>query len=190
MTDDPGLRIGVLGALQGCRDGKPITMPRGRAAVLLAALALSAGRPVGSARLAELIWDDDDRPERSRARLQTVVARLRGLLPGTVVTAGDGYLLDVEPAQTDLGRFRQLVRAADQPAPGQPAPGQPATADAALARLDEAGGLGRGEALASVRLAALDRDVIPGLVEEYLTAVQQRATLGLAAGRSEPLTAE
>jgi DNA-binding SARP family transcriptional activator/uncharacterized protein HemY len=178
MTDDPGLRIGVLGPLQGTRDGAAITMPRGRAAVLLALLALSPGRPVGSARLAELIWDDDDRPERARARLQTVVARLRGLLPATVVTAGDGYLLDIAPGQVDLWRFRRLVQDAGRPAAG------------ALARLDEAIGLWRGEPLADVRSPALDRDVIPGLTEEYLSAVQQRAGLGLAAGRAEPVTAE
>jgi DNA-binding SARP family transcriptional activator len=178
MTDDPGLRIGVLGPLQGTRDGAPISLPRGRAAVLLAVLALSPGRPIGSARLAELIWDDDDRPERARARLQTVVARLRGLLAGLVVTAGDGYLLDIEPAQVDLWRFRQLVQDAGR---------SPASA---LAGLDEAVGLWRGEPLADVRSAALDRDVIPGLTEEYLSAVQQRAGLGLAAGQAEPVTAE
>jgi DNA-binding SARP family transcriptional activator/tetratricopeptide (TPR) repeat protein len=178
MTDDPGLRIGVLGPLQGTRDGAAITMPRGRAAVLLAVLALSPGRPVGSARLAELIWDDDHRPERARARLQTVVARLRGLLPATVVTVGDGYLLDIVPGQVDLWRFRQLVQDAGRPAAG------------ALDRLDEAVGLWRGEPLADVRSPALDRDVVPGLIEEYLSAVQQRAGLGLAAGRVEPVTAE
>ncbi|HEY2520882.1 MAG TPA: BTAD domain-containing putative transcriptional regulator [Streptosporangiaceae bacterium] len=185
MTDDPGLRIGVLGPLLGTRDGAAITMPRGRAAVLLAVLALSPGRPIGSARLAELIWDDDDRPERARARLQTVVARLRGLLPAMVVTAGDGYLLDIDPGRVDLWRFRQLVQAASQPPAGA---GPPSAA--ALDLLDEAVGLWRGEPLADLRSAALDRDVIPGLTEEYLSAVQQRAGLELAAGRAEPVTAE
>ncbi len=178
MTDDPDLRIGVLGPLQGTRDDVPITLPRGRAAVLLAVLALSPGRPIGSARLAELIWDGDDRPDRARARLQTVVARLRGLLAGLVVTATDGYLLDVEPTQVDLWRFRQLVQDAGRSPAG------------ALAGLDEAVGLWRGEPLADVRSAALDRDVIPGLTEEYLSAVQQRAGLGLAAGQAEAVTAE
>src|ERR1700752_761908 len=113
MTADGGLRIGVLGPLQGTRDGAAITGPRGRVGVLLAVLAMSPGHRVGGGRLAELIWDDDQ-PERARARLHTVVARLRGLLPGVVVTAGDGYLLDIAPAQVDLWRFRHLVQAAGQ----------------------------------------------------------------------------
>jgi DNA-binding SARP family transcriptional activator len=60
-------------------------------------LAMSVGRPVGAGRLAGLIWDGDQ-PEHSRARLPTVVARLRAIVPGAVVTTGDGYLLD-EPRQ-------------------------------------------------------------------------------------------
>ncbi|HWG13532.1 MAG TPA: hypothetical protein VG268_09705 [Streptosporangiaceae bacterium] len=136
MTGDTGLSIGMLGPLQGARDGEAIAMPRGRPAVLLAALAMSPGHPVSGTRLAELIWDDDERPDRARVRLQTVVARLRRLLPGVVVTTGDGYLLDVDPAQVDLCRFRDLVRAAGR-APGP----------TALSKLDEAAGLWRGVAL-------------------------------------------
>jgi DNA-binding SARP family transcriptional activator len=48
--------------------------------VLLAVLAMSAGRPVGADRLAGLLWDDD-RPEHPRASLHTVVARLRTIAP-------------------------------------------------------------------------------------------------------------
>ena len=60
------------------RDGAAIGLPRGRAGVLLAVLAMSAGRPVGTGRLTGLIWDSDQ-PAHARASLHTVVARLRGL---------------------------------------------------------------------------------------------------------------
>jgi DNA-binding SARP family transcriptional activator len=168
---DPRLRIGVLGPLLVIRDGAAITLPRGRAGVLLAVLAMSAGRPVGNGRLAGLIWDTDQ-PAHARASLHTVVARLRGLVPGAVVTAGDGYLLDVDPGQVDLLRFRCLVREADEADGSGPA----------LGLLDQALGLWRGEPLADLRSAALDRDVVPGLTDEYLAAVQYRAGLALAAG--------
>ena len=66
VTGDAGLRIGVLGPLLVIRDGAPVMLPRGRTGVLLAALAMSAGRPVGTGRLTGLIWDGEQ-PEHSRA---------------------------------------------------------------------------------------------------------------------------
>ena len=171
VTGDPRLRISVLGPLLVERDGAAITLPRGRAGVLLAVLAMSAGRPVSTGRLAGLIWDSDQ-PDHSRASLQTVVARLRGLVPGVVVTVGDGYLLDIDPDQVDLLRFRRLVREAGEAGGPGPGPGL----------LDRALGLWRGEPLADLRSVALDRDVVPSLTDEYLSAVQRRADLELAAG--------
>src|SRR5689334_3518947 len=179
VTGDAGLRIGVLGPLLAIRDGAPAMLPRGRTGVLLAALAMSAGRPVGTGRLAGLIWDGEQ-PEHSRASLHTVVARLRGIVPGMVVTVGDGYLLDIEPDRVDVLRFRRLVREA----------GKAAEPGAALGLLDRALGLWRGEPLAGLRSAALDRDVVPGLTDEYLSAVQRRAGLELAAGRCDRVVGE
>jgi DNA-binding SARP family transcriptional activator len=154
------------------QDGAAVRLPRGRAGVLLAVLAMSAGRTVGNGRLAGLIWDDDQ-PEHSRASLHTVVARLRGLVPGAVVTVGDGYLLDIDPERVDLLRFRRLVRDAGEAADPGPA----------LGLLDQALELWRGEPLTDLKSAALDRDVVPGLTDEYLSAVQQHAELELAAGQ-------
>jgi tetratricopeptide (TPR) repeat protein len=79
-----------------------------------------------------------------------------------------------------LLRFRRLVRAAA--VAGDP--------DTARDLLDEALGLWRGEPLADLRSAALDRDVVPGLIDERLSAVQQRADLDLAAGRNDRVIAE
>ena len=179
VTGDPRLRISVLGPLLVERDGAAITLPRGRAGVLLAVLAMSAGRPVGAGRLSGLIWDISQ-PANSRASLHTVVARLRGLVPGVVETAGDGYLLDVDPDDVDLLRFRRLVRRAGEA-------GDPASA---LELLEQALGLWRGEPLAGLRSAALDRDVVPGLTDEHLAAAQRRADLELAAGHHDRVIAE
>ena len=87
MDGDEGLRIGVLGPLVVTRDGAAVRLPRGRSRVLLAVLAMSAGYPVGVGRLAELIWSEEQ-PERVRASVQTVVARLRVVVPDAIVTAG------------------------------------------------------------------------------------------------------
>ena len=140
---------------------------------------MSAGHPVGITRLTELIWDDEQ-PEHARARLQTLVARVRGQVPGVVVTAGEGYLLDVDPDAVDLWQFRRLVRAA----------GEASSPAAALGLLDQALGLWRGEPMADLRSTALDRAVRPALTDEYLSAVQHRADLGLAAGRYDQITVE
>jgi DNA-binding SARP family transcriptional activator len=179
MAGNGGLCIGVLGPLSGTRGGIAVRLPGGRAGVLLAVLAMSAGNPVGTGRLAELVWPED-RPERVRASLQTLAARLRAVLPGVVVTAGDGYLLELDPDQVDLLRFRGLVRAAERAGDNA----------GALGLLDQALGLWRGEPLAGLRSSALDREVVPGLVDEHLAAMQRRAGLELAAGRHDRVIAE
>jgi DNA-binding SARP family transcriptional activator len=179
VTGDAGLRIGVLGPLRVTQGSAAVWLPRGRAAALLAVLAMSAGRPVSNARLAGLLWDDDQ-PEHSRASLHTVVARLRGLVPGAVVTTGDGYLLQIDPEQVDLLRFRRLVREA----------GAAPDAGSAIGLFDQALGLWRGEPLADLKSAALKRDVVPGLTDEYLSAVQQHAELELAAGQPARVIAQ
>jgi DNA-binding SARP family transcriptional activator len=140
---------------------------------------MSAGQPVSVGRMAELIWPDEQ-PERVRASLHTLVARVRGGVPGTIVTVGDGYLLDIDPDHVDLLRFRRLVRAA----------GGVGDQAAALGLLDQALALWRGEPLADLRSAALDRDVTPGLTDERLSAVQQRAECALALGRHDRVIAE
>jgi DNA-binding SARP family transcriptional activator len=173
------LCVGVLGPLLVTRDGAAVGLLRGRPGVLLAVLAMSAGRPVGADRLAGLLWDDD-RPEHLRASLNTVVARLRRMVSGAVVTVGDGYLLDISPDHVDVLRFRRLAREAGE-ADGRAS---------ALGLFDQALDLWRGEPLADLGSAALARDVVPGLTDEYLSAVQRRADLRLEAGQGDLVIAE
>jgi DNA-binding SARP family transcriptional activator len=179
VPGDADLQVGILGPLLVIRDGVTVRLPQGRVGVLLAALAMSAGRPVGTSRLIELLFDGDQ-PEHSRASLQSVVARLRGVVPGVVVTAGDGYLLDSDPDLVDVLRFRRLIREA----------GRVGDYAVAAGLLDQAVGLWRGEPLADVRSAGLERYVVPALTDEYLSAVQWRAGFELAAGRYDRVIAE
>jgi DNA-binding SARP family transcriptional activator len=147
--------------------------------VLLAVLAMSAGRPVSADRLAGLLWDDDW-PEHLRASLHTVVARLRRMVPGAVVTVGDGYLLDISPDHVDVLRFRRLAREA----------GEADDRGTALGLFDQALDLWRGEPFVDLGSEALARDVVPGLTDEYLSAVQRRADLRLEAGQGDRVIAE
>ena len=179
MAGDKGLRFCILGPLLVLRGGVAVSLPHGRVSVLLAALAMSPGQQITADRLADVLWPEK-RPERVRDSLQTQAARLRAVVPGVVVTAGDGYLLDVDADQVDLLRFRGLARAAEQAS----------EAEVALSLLDQALGLWRGEPLAGLRSAALEREVVPALVDERLAAVRRRAELELAAGRHDRVIAE
>src|ERR1700722_15744389 len=175
VTGEAPLCVGFLGPLLVTHDGAAVRLLRGRPGVLLAVLAMSAGRPVGADRLAGLLWDDD-RPEHLRASLHTVVARLRRMVPGVVGTVGDGYLLDISPDHVDLLRFRRLAREA----------GEADDRASALGLFDQALDLWRGEPFVDLGSAALTRDVVPGLTDEYLSAVQRRAAPGLAGGGGDP----
>jgi tetratricopeptide (TPR) repeat protein len=91
-----------------------------------------------------------------------------------------GYLLDVDPDQVDVLRFRRLAAEAA----GLPDPVK------SRDMLGAALGLWRGEPLEGLHSETLHRDVQAGLAEERLTAIQRRIDLDLAAGRHGELVAE
>jgi DNA-binding SARP family transcriptional activator/DNA-binding NarL/FixJ family response regulator len=145
--------VGLLGPLRVTLDGNPVGTVGPRARGILAILALFAGRPVPSDLLIDRLWGDEPPPS-ARNTLQTHVTHLRQVLepgrrprvaPRLLVTVGDAYLLDVEPAAVDAHRFEAHVRAA-------------ARAVTPAARRDEARRaleLWRGEPLADVAAAGL-----------------------------------
>lgn len=82
----------------------------GQRARLVAALAL-IGRPsVGPAALIEWMWDDP--PPTARQQLHKLVAGVRVLVPGMVVTESAGYRL-AERVSTDIAEFRRLAAGDD-----------------------------------------------------------------------------
>ena len=106
----------VLGVVEIDGHGTPRSQAQ---RTMLAALALDAGVVVSRARLAELIWGDDQ-PENPDASLQNHVSRARKVLgPGMVIAAtGTGYRLDVEADRLDTAVFDRRFRQAcsSQPA--------------------------------------------------------------------------
>jgi DNA-binding SARP family transcriptional activator len=174
------LSVGVLGPLEVRRDGLVVVVPRGRSGVVLAVLALSAGRPVSFEVLADHAWGEQ-LPLSARASLHNQVMRLRRILGADVIrTVPGGYLLDVDPDEVDVLRFRRL--AAEAGSLPDPVKSQD--------MLGAALRLWRGEPLEGLRSETLHRDVRAVLDEERLTAVQRRIDLDLAAGRSGELVAE
>jgi DNA-binding SARP family transcriptional activator len=171
--------VRVLGPLEVVADGDPVEVPGTKPRVLLAVLALAAGRPVVVDAVAEVLWGDEP-PASLRGSLQTYVMRLRRVLgPGTIETVPGGYQLRVGTG-VDLLRFRDQVAAAAGLA--DPA----AERDALVAAL----ALWRGEPLAGLRSDELDRRDVPRLVEERLAVLERRIDLDLALGRYAEVVAE
>ncbi|HWJ09186.1 MAG TPA: BTAD domain-containing putative transcriptional regulator [Nocardioides sp.] len=109
----------LLTLLDGVRwAGTPITGDRPQA--LLAALA-DAGRTVGTQRLVDLVWGEDE-PTNPGKALQVLVSRVRAVVgAGTLVTDGDGYRLAVAPEQVDASHLHRSVRRAREALAADPA---------------------------------------------------------------------
>jgi hypothetical protein len=77
--------------------------------VVLAALAVRAGRPVGTDQLVDALWGE--RPPASAHKiLQGCIVRLRKVLgPDAIETSPRGYVLAIPPDQLDSRRFERLV---------------------------------------------------------------------------------
>jgi DNA-binding SARP family transcriptional activator len=158
-----------------------------RARVVLATLALNAGRVVSMNRLIAAVWPDEP-PATAVTQIHVCVSALRRALTDLgvaaardlIVTAPPGYVLRAAPDQIDLSRFDELLTeartAADDGDPHQ-----------AAALFREALALWRGPAL----------EGFPGLVveatrleERRLAAVEERAEADLALGRAADLVPE
>ncbi|MFI7125834.1 AfsR/SARP family transcriptional regulator [Nonomuraea sp. NPDC050153] len=150
---------------------------------VLATLLLEMGRPVPVARLATALWGAEP-PEFSRNAVQGHISRLRRLLAPfpevALVTSARGYRLTVERERIDLYRFRELVREAG----GETEP------ERAVGLLRSGLALWQGAPLADVSGRWLPDVVVPGLEEERLAALEQRAALDLRQGRHQEVAAE
>jgi DNA-binding SARP family transcriptional activator/Tfp pilus assembly protein PilF len=178
--------FGVLGPLL-VRDGESVIgVPAGRQRVLLAALLMRAGAVVSADALAEVVWDGTP-PGGAGTTLRSHVSRLRQILGpaagARVVTRYPGYLIEASEGEVDLLRFRRQYRDGAAAIRG----GDWARAFETLA---EALGLWRGEPLADVPSDVLRRDVVPGLEELRLQALEWRMDAGLQLGRHGELVPE
>ncbi|MEU7858707.1 BTAD domain-containing putative transcriptional regulator [Nonomuraea sp. NPDC049141] len=167
------LAVELLGPLRVSVAGRPVELPPGRQRVLMAVLAMSAGRTVPTDRLATAVWGTDPRGD-PRVNLRTTVKRVRRAL-GTVeliVSRSGGYLLAAEPDQVDALCFGLLLD-------GAAAAPDPA---AERSRLAEALALWRGTPFDGIRSDWLEHFVAPALQDRYLTALERRVDLDLAHG--------
>ncbi|NUR30651.1 MAG: AfsR family transcriptional regulator, partial [Catenulispora sp.] len=99
-----GIRFGILGPLlvEDSAGPRPIAAARQRA--LLAALLLTAPRPVAAADLAEQVWNLEP-PAGAAGTLHSYVSRLRtalGPVGDRIKTQSSGYAVELGPGELDI----------------------------------------------------------------------------------------
>jgi DNA-binding SARP family transcriptional activator/tetratricopeptide (TPR) repeat protein len=170
--------VEVLGRFGVRLGGRPIDLPPGRQRVVLATLAMSAGRAVSVDRLTDIAWGED-LPENARRSLQTHLTRLRQALGSDAITTEPaGYGLRTVPDNVDALRFLRLVeRAGNEP-------------DVERELLVEALRLWRGDAFEDLDSDRLREVEGRRLSEQWLTAVERRIDLDLADRRARDVIPE
>src|SRR6266487_4965071 len=177
----------VLGPTELWSAGQQCDLGPARVRSVLAILLLTPRTIVPAGALIERLWDAEP-PPKAREGLSVYVTRLRASLrdaaAGGVRLAGraSGYVLDVDPEEVDLHRFRRLRRQAD----ALIASGDN---DHAAMLLREADGLWRGQALAGIRGDWVAR-MRASLEEERRAAILQRVECELELGRHADLVGE
>src|SRR5690349_15139930 len=99
-----GIRFGILGPLlvEDSTGPRPIAAARQRA--LLAALLLTAPRPVAAADLADQVWNLEP-PAGAAGTLHSYVSRLRtalGPVGDRIKTQSSGYVVELGPGELDI----------------------------------------------------------------------------------------
>jgi DNA-binding SARP family transcriptional activator/tetratricopeptide (TPR) repeat protein len=182
----PGPAFRMLGPLEISGPAGAVRMPPGRQEVILAALLLERNRVVSTSYLVDLIWDEIP-PETARTQVQICVSRIRkefatASVPASIVTRPQGYLLQVDDAETDIGVFdNQVAQAHALAREGRVA--------GAVDLLRTAAALWRGTCLGQIPSETLARKALR-LDEERLAAVESRLELELALGRGHQLVGE
>lgn len=100
------LLVHLMGSVRLVRDGEPVAVGGPKQQVVLAVLALSAGRRVSTDRLVDVVWGENP-PASARRTVQSYVASLRRALGAgaALEPSQNGYTLDVERSMVDLLAF-------------------------------------------------------------------------------------
>ncbi|MBB3040733.1 BTAD domain-containing putative transcriptional regulator [Nocardioides soli] len=196
------MEVSVLGPVEVRLAGAPVDLGTPKQRALVAALALSGGRPVSVDGIVDLLWGDGA-PPGVTGTLQGYVSHLRRVLePGrqrrapaeVLVTVAPGYALRVPGDDLDAHRFERAV--SDEHRRLQPLPvwgaaplGEP-DLERSAAALAEALDLWRGTPYAELGDADPAVAERARLEELRLVAVEDRAVVELALGRHAAVVAE
>ena len=174
----------LLGPIEAVRDGRSLPLGGPKQRAVLALLLLHANEVVSRDRLIEALWADRE-PGTAGHSLDVQVSRLRKAFEPDepLVTRAGGYALEVEPEQIDAHRFEGLLEDGRR----ANAAGKPADA---LAVLEDALALWRGEALGDLAYEEFARTEVERLGDLRLVAVEERIEAELALGHHDRLVPE
>jgi DNA-binding SARP family transcriptional activator len=166
------IAFGILGPLEARREGEELALGGRTQRAVLALLLLDAGRVVSIDRIAEELYAGAV-PATAVTQVHRQVSELRRVLGEEVIeTRAPGYVLHADPAGIDLRRFELLCERADETDPAD-----------AVAALDEALSLWRGEPLADLSGEPWAQRPVARLEELRLRALERRLEAQLSLGR-------
>jgi predicted ATPase/DNA-binding SARP family transcriptional activator len=177
--------VRLLGHLEVEVSGQSAQFEGAKQRRLFAMLALRAPDAVSADELVEALWGEKP-PASVGQALQKQISRLRsGLGEGgsLVVHRPPGYALEIDPRHVDSRRFEELLRRA-RVALGRDEP------ERALADLQMALGLWRGDVLADYRFDEFAQLEIARLEELHVEATEERMAAELASGAAEDLVGQ
>jgi DNA-binding SARP family transcriptional activator len=196
------VEVAVLGPVRAELDGGEVELGTPKQRALVAALALSAGRPVPVDTIVDLLWGDAP-PGGVAGTLQAYVSGLRRVLepnrerraPATVlVTVAPGYALRLAPGALDTERFEQVLDEQHRRVQLVSGVGPPVLSGDELAecvaRLDEVLALWRGTPYAELDDAPAAVAERTRLEELRLVALEDRAVADLALGHHSTVAAD
>jgi predicted ATPase/class 3 adenylate cyclase/DNA-binding winged helix-turn-helix (wHTH) protein len=177
----------ILGPLEVLDEGRAVTLGGSKQRALLALLLLHANETLTTDRLIEELWGERPPPTAAK-NVQMHVSRLRKALPtgaagDLVVTRERGYVLELDPERLDSNRFEALLAdARTELAASHP--------ERALAALEEALSLWRGEPLADLAYEPFAQGEIARLEDLHVGAIEQLIEAKLALGRHSEVIAQ
>jgi DNA-binding SARP family transcriptional activator len=176
------LRIGILGPLEvRVGFGEPVQVVGPRLRALVIRLAMAPDRVVLAGQLIDAVWDSDP-PAGATGALQSLVSRLRRLVPDVVASQAAGYRLAIDPEAVDSVRFERFALAGRDELRRDPARARELLCDALA--------LWRGPALADVATARFAGAAVARLEELRLAATEDRIEAELLTGAGDRLVAE
>jgi len=174
----------VLGPLEVLEGERVLALGGTRQRSVLALLVLHRGQTLSSDRLIDELWGDRP-PADAQTALHQHVSRLRKALEphAVLVTRPPGYVLEVEPVQVDLERFRDLSERGRTELDAGDVDGAARTLLSALE-------LWRGSALSDLANEQFAAAASRELEDERLSVLESRIEADLACGRHAELVGE
>jgi DNA-binding SARP family transcriptional activator/predicted ATPase len=169
----------ILGPLEVIESGHGLALGAAKQQAVLAVLLLHPNQVVSISRLVDELWGEAP-PATGAKVVQGYISSLRKILgPDTIATRAGGYLARVEPDRLDANRFESLAAEGRAFLSNDPA--------RAVERFQRALSLWRGPPFEGLELMSVARSEAQRLVEEQLTAVEQRIEAELVLGRHADL---